>query len=245
VFAIDPVQPARRETLMPAERTDDLIWLRPERAALGRPPQHSRAEITAAAVALADRAGLDAVSMRQVAAELGTGAASLYRYLDNRDDLLDLMVDATGSEYVLVPPSGDWLTDLVTLGDQARVILRRHPWLAGLVLSRPVLGPSGIALMEHVLAILADHPSSNEAKLEAFAMLNAVTALFVQSELGSGTALHERHVAYLQHVLASGAHPRLAQLLAAGGQPPLAEPPAPPADRYPHIMRRILTGLLG
>ncbi|MGH3170800.1 MAG: TetR family transcriptional regulator [Trebonia sp.] len=45
---------------------------------MGRPAQHSRGEITAAAVGIADREGLDAVSMRRVAAELGTGAASLY-----------------------------------------------------------------------------------------------------------------------------------------------------------------------
>jgi AcrR family transcriptional regulator len=55
------------------------IWMRPERAGVGRPAQRSRAEITAAAVAIADREGLDAVSMRRVAAELGTGAASLDR----------------------------------------------------------------------------------------------------------------------------------------------------------------------
>src|ERR1700733_1336935 len=83
---------------MAAAEGGDPIWMRPERAATGRPPQHSRDEITAAAIAIADREGLDAVSMRRVAAELGTGAASLYRYLDTREDLLDLMIDATGSE---------------------------------------------------------------------------------------------------------------------------------------------------
>src|SRR5437763_6011780 len=71
-------------------------------------PHDQQQEIAAAAVAIADREGLDAVSMRRVAARLGTGAASLYRYLESREDLLDLMVDATGAEYVFTAPTGDW-----------------------------------------------------------------------------------------------------------------------------------------
>ena len=84
---------------MTSEGPGGSIWMRPERAAAGRPAQRSRAEITAAAIGIADREGLDAVSMRRVAAELGTGAASLYRYVDTREELLDLMSDATGAEY--------------------------------------------------------------------------------------------------------------------------------------------------
>src|SRR5579859_5570811 len=192
------------------------IWMRPERAAVGRPAQRSRAGITAAAVGIADREGLDAVSMRRVAAELGTGAASLYRYVETREDLLDLMTDAVGGEYLLPEPSGDWLADLVAFGEQSRTIMLRHPWVAGLVVTRPVLGPNGIAALEHVLAVLEPHPADPATKLEAFATLNGVCALFVQHELAGGSALHNRNVAYLQHAVASGEHPRLARLLAAG-----------------------------
>jgi hypothetical protein len=58
--------------------------------------------------------------MRRVATEIGTGAASLYRYVEARDDLVDLMTDATASEYELAPPTGDWLGDLVALGEPIR-----------------------------------------------------------------------------------------------------------------------------
>jgi AcrR family transcriptional regulator len=254
---------------MTAERPGAAIWMRPERAPVGRPAQHSRAEITAVALALADREGLDAVSMRRVAAELGTGAASLYRYLEHRDDLLDLMTDATGAEYAFAPPTGDWLADLVALGEQGRAIMRRHPWLPGLVLTRPVLGPAGIALMQHVLELLAAHRASLEAKLEAFAMFSSITAMFVQHELAGGSAVQDRQLAYLQHALGTGQFPRLAELLAGaagpgpaepgpavppgpadsgpGESPPMLNPPQPsdPADRYADIMARILAGLLG
>lgn len=232
---------------MATGRPAPSIWMRPERAAVGRPAQHSRAEITAAALAIADRKGLDAVSMRRVAAELGTGAASLYRYVETRDELLDLMADAVGGDYEPAPPSGDWLADMVAFGEQSRAILRRHPWLPGLNLARPVLGPNGIALLEHVLTVLAGHPADIRTKVEAFAMLNGITAAFVLHELSGGSAMQQHNAAYLQQALASGEHPRLAGLLSAGPAPsgPAGPEPAGPADRYPDILARILTGLLG
>ena len=228
------------EAGMASELPGEVIWMRPERAAVGRPAQRSRGEITAAAIALADREGLDAVSMRRLAAELGTGAASIYRYLDHREDLLDLMMDVTAAEYSLAAPTGDWLADLLDVAQQARAIMRRHAWLATLVVSRPVLGPRGLTLLEHVLDVLTPHPAADAAKLEAFGMLSAVAAAFVQNELGGGSAAQQRNAAYLYHAVTSGERPRLARLLE---QP---EPPAPdPADRFADIVIRILAGLLG
>jgi AcrR family transcriptional regulator len=231
---------------MAPEEPRDVIWMRPEHAATGRPAQRSRAEITAAAVTIAGREGLDAVSMRRVATELGTGAASLYRYVDTREDLLDLMIDATGAEYVFAAPTGDWLADLLDIGDQARAIMRRHPWLPSLLITRSVLGPNGLVLLEHVLKALAAHPASLAAKLEAFAILNTTTALFVQNELGGGSARQQRNAAYLNHALATGRYPQLAELLAAASpaQASPAEAAAEPADRYRDILARILSGLL-
>jgi AcrR family transcriptional regulator len=230
------------------EPSASSIWLRRERAAVGRPAQRSRAEITAAAIAIADDEGLDAVSMRRVGAELGTGAASLYRYVETREELLDLMTDAVGAEYSLAKPSGDWLGDLVALGEQARATLRRHPWLASLVITRPVIGPNGVALLEHFLTVLTGHPADTGTKMEAFAMLNGMTAAFVLHEQGGGSALHERNVAYLLHAAASGEHPRLAALLAPAVPAttgPATIEPAQLADRYRDMLARILAGVLG
>jgi AcrR family transcriptional regulator len=224
-----------------AERPAASIWLRPERSAAGRPAQWSRAEITEAALRVADAEGLEAVSMRRVATELGTGAASLYRYVDTREDLLDLMTDATAAEYEHVPPTDDWLADLVAFGEQARAIFRRHRWLAGLTISRPVIGPNGTALIEHFLTLLQGHPSSTGAKMEAFGMLNGITAAFALQEQAD-PALQARNLAYLGDALTSGKHPRLAMFLSPQAQLPL---PEEPTDRYPNILARVLAGLLG
>jgi AcrR family transcriptional regulator len=228
---------------MTPEGAGDVIWMRPEHAATGRPAKRSREEITAVAIAIADRDGLDAVSMRRVAAELGTGAGSLYRYVDTREDLLDLMTDSTGSEYVFTAPTGDWLADLLAIGEQARAIMRRHRWLPALLITRSTLGPNGLILLEHVLEALAPHPATNAAKLEAFAILNTATALFAHNELTGGSARQQRNAAYLHHALATGRHQRLAELLSpAHASPPSTSPD--PADRYRDILARILNGLL-
>lgn len=228
--------------------------MRPERAAAGRPAQRSRAEITAAAVGIADRAGLDAVSMRRVAAELGTGAASLYRYVETRDELLDLMCDATGAEYSLPSRDDDWsagrdagwLAGLLALAEQSRAIMRRHPWLPVLILTRALIGPNGLAVLEHYLAVLEDHPAGLAVKLDAFAMLNSMAATFVLHEQAGGAALAERNVAYLRHALTSGEHPVLARLLSQGHPPQgAAAESVNPADRFSGVLASVLTGLLG
>ncbi len=222
-----------------AEQQATVIWMRPEQAPVGRPAERSRAEITATAVELADREGLEAVSMRRVASALGTGAASLYRYVATRDDLLDLMTDSTASEYDLPGPSGDWQADLLAIARQARQIMRRHPWLPAMVIGRPALGPHGIDLLEHVLDVLADHPAGAARKLEAFALLGGLTALFVQNELAVADTSATRNSAYLRHVAAAGGHPRIAALLAA------SPPHGNPRDQFDAVLARTLTGVLG
>ncbi len=217
-----------------------------------------------AAIRIADAHGLAAVSMRRVAAELGTGAASLYRYVDNRDDLIDMMTDQTGAEYALAPPTGDWLADLTAIGMQARAIMRRHSWLAAQVSVGAALGPHGLALLEHVLEVLAAHPAPLPAKLEAFAMMTALTALFVQNELAGGSERQQRSAAYLRQAVTGGGYPRLTVLLAdaptapgstlpgsgqpGSGQPGTGQPGTgspDPADRFADLLSRVVTGLLG
>jgi AcrR family transcriptional regulator len=222
-----------------AGQQEPVIWMRPEQAPVGRPAERSRAEITAAAVELADREGLEAVSMRRVASILGTGAASLYRYVATRDDLLDLMTDSTASEYSLRAPGDDWQAGLLAIARQARDIMRRHPWLPAMVISRPALGPHGIDVLEHVLEVLAGHPAEPARKLEAFALLSGLTALFVQNEMATADTSVQRQSAYLRHVAAAGNHPRIAALLAASPSE------GNPHDGFDAVVTRVLTGMLG
>ena len=208
------------------------MWLRPEGSGVGRPARRSRAAITRIAVEVADRDGLDAVTMRRVASDLGTGAGSLYRYVRTRDELLDLMADEVAGEYRFGEPTGHWVGDLVDLGLQGRDICRRHPWLPDRTLTAPGAGPHSVDFIEHYLAVLAEHPADDATKLVAFGVLNAVVAAMARSEQFS--AKLDRNAEYLAHVAAAGTHPYISGLT--------VRPEG--TDPLPAVLEGILVGLL-
>lgn len=128
------------------------IWLRPERAARGPRPTHSRADIAGAAVRVADVEGIEAVSLRRIAAELGTGTTTLYRYIATKDELFDLMIDAAVGEREPPAPTGSWEADLRAVAHATRATALRHPWLATMPSIRPTLGPHSLAWLEATFA---------------------------------------------------------------------------------------------
>ncbi|MBE0009258.1 MULTISPECIES: TetR/AcrR family transcriptional regulator C-terminal domain-containing protein [unclassified Arthrobacter] len=195
------------------------IWLRPERSGVGPKPEHSRAGIAAAAINIADGDGLTAVSIRRVAAGIGAGGASLYRYLKSHDELIELIVDAVSSEYDLDPSDEPPPMQLLNLARQGRAIMHRHPWLAPLLLTRPSMGPNALKYLERALSAMEPVDMPGPAKLQTVAMMTAITSAFVQNELASaassGTGLDgaNARLQYLSDVVQSGNYPFLAGAL--------------------------------
>ncbi|EGG48118.1 TetR/AcrR family transcriptional regulator [Streptomyces griseoaurantiacus] len=128
------------------------VWDRPEPP--NRPAPLDRERIVAAALALADEGGLEAVSLRKVAARLDAGPMRLYRYIATKEELFDLMVDAVQAEILPEERPGDWREVLRTLAHRTRRAALRHEWLADLLGGRPALGPHGLALSESTLSAL-------------------------------------------------------------------------------------------
>ena len=96
--------------------------------------------------------GLEAVSLRKVAAALDVGPMRLYGYIATKDELLDLMVDAVHAE---IRPAGDgWREVLGSLAETTRQAAHQHEWLADLIGGRPQLGPHALARGEAVLAAI-------------------------------------------------------------------------------------------
>ncbi|MCK7626012.1 TetR/AcrR family transcriptional regulator [Streptomyces sp. RS10V-4] len=229
-----------------------LVWDRPERGARGPAPERNRGQLTEAAVRLADAGGLAAVSVRQVARELGTGPASLYRYVAGRDDLVDLMVDAATGEIDLgVALTGDPVADLVALAGRTHQVHLRHPWLVEVAPEAMRVGPRGLAYLEYALRALEPLDGlPGAAKLEAVAALNALVVMVSGAVLRARRAPTARQAAqarYLHAVAEGGEHPLLAQALADGtteepGGAALAGPGGGP--RFARVVRRALTGLL-
>src|SRR5580704_16220033 len=154
------------------------IWDFPEHGTRGPRARHDRAAIAALAVRIADAEGLDAVTMRRLAGELGIAVMSLYTYVPAKEHLGQLMTDQPAGEYAYpVTPAPDPRAAIADLARQTRDIARRHPWLAGL-LHRPMPpGPNGLRYLDYFLGLLASSELAAGAQLELIAMISGFATL--------------------------------------------------------------------
>lgn len=139
------------------QSTDPLagsIWLRPARSRPGQPTL-SRDQIVRAALELLDAEGTEGLSMRRLAAKLGSGATSIYWYVANKDELLDLVLDeAMGEVRPSGPPGTDWRDEARAVVHAMRDMILRHPWLSTVLGLRPAIGPKAAQVSERVIAAL-------------------------------------------------------------------------------------------
>ena len=147
-----------------------------------RPPL-TRDRVLHAAVALAMREGMDAVSMRKLADELGVGAMSLYHYVPNKDDLLDGMVDLVFGEIELPPTGVEWRSAMRRRAMSTREVLNRHRWAVGLMESRRSPGPASLRLHDAVLGCLREGGFSVVMTVQAYSVLDAYIYGFALQEM--------------------------------------------------------------
>ncbi|WP_200421746.1 TetR/AcrR family transcriptional regulator [Streptomyces sp. Y2F8-2] len=167
-----------------AQRTS--VWLEGKARRGGRgggqPSGLDRERITEAAVRLLDAEGLARFSMRRLAAELDVTAMSVYWYVDTKDDLLELALDAAFGEVRL--PSGDtgedWRDQLRDLAAEYRALLVRHPWLSPLAGTFLNIGPNAVAFSLAVQRVI------RLTGLPAHGRMGAISAVF-QFVYGFGT----------------------------------------------------------
>jgi AcrR family transcriptional regulator len=112
------------------------------------------AGIVEAAIALADEHGIDAVSMRRVAQELGVDPMSLYRHVGAKEGLLEKMTDAVVARIAPPERSGDWVADAHALMRAARSTMLAHPWTTPLIKGRATPTPAGLVHLDRLLDIL-------------------------------------------------------------------------------------------
>jgi AcrR family transcriptional regulator len=114
----------------------------------------SRDRILHAAIKLADRHGLEALSMRSLATALKVKAMSLYNHVANKDELLDGMVDVVIGEITLPAAGGDWKGAMRARAESALSVMTAHPWAPMLVVSRINVGPNMLGYIDATLATL-------------------------------------------------------------------------------------------
>lgn len=225
-----------------------LIWTQspaPRRRVL------NREKITAAAIGIADEAGLDALTMKAVAARLGPySPMALYRHVHGKEGLFDLMLDAATAEIPLPDePGDDWRADLRTLALETRRMTARHPWYAVLVHARPPAGPHMMRRLEFMLDVLVRRGAT---------VGDAMTYAALIDRHVFGSALQESEEARLERRHGLGDDARLyaaimalRELAAADGRLPhltewLTHPAGPtPDERFEIGLDFVLDGIAG
>lgn len=114
----------------------------------------SKQRLVVEAICLADREGVDGLSMRRLAGALGVGAMSLYHYVASKEELLDAMIDIIYEEIEPPPEETDWQSAMRRRAVSARQVLVRHPWAISLLESRTSPGPANLRHHEAVFACL-------------------------------------------------------------------------------------------
>jgi AcrR family transcriptional regulator len=205
-------------------RTLHLLWDTGRRPSRGPKPALTIDRIVEAAVRVADGEGLDAVSMRRIATEPGTGTMSLYRYVPGKGELLDLMLDRVQRPDDNPASLGDgtWRSALEAMARATLALYRRHPWLLQVNQSRPILGPSALDGMEKVLTLIRPMGLTDAELVSAVVMVDGYVVGAARTQVYQQEAEHrtgltdaefwQAQVPVLEEAMASGRYPVLASL---------------------------------
>ena len=150
-----------------------------------------RRQILDAALAIADEDGLDAVSMRSVAARVGVSPMALYPYVGSKAALLDGLVGRLLSELAADQAPADWREGLRVLANAMRALARRHPTAFMLLLSRPSVTPEAAAAVDAVYQglLIAGVPPMHVPRVER--MVSTFVLGFAASEVNGRFAVDD------------------------------------------------------
>ncbi|MFC6355700.1 TetR/AcrR family transcriptional regulator [Luethyella okanaganae] len=207
-----------------------------------------RVRIVTVAIGIADTDGMDAVTIRRVATDLGSGPMSLYRHLPGgKDDLIDLMLDRVIGEHTLAGiPSGNWAADLTVLGEERRAAALRHPWSI-IPAARPTLGPNGMRRLEVALSIFGEEGLPAERRAWGVGVLDA----YVTGAVGQELARHneQTRTGMSAEDWQRAIEPYISRMLGTGDYPHIAEyvsdaPTVDPAEHFRAGLSAVTTGIV-
>lgn len=206
------------------------LWARLERPAPAPRQTLSPQRIATAAVAVADAEGLDAVTMRRLATELGVAPMAAYRYVSGKDDLVELMVDHVYAELELPPATSGWRETLRLIAVRTRELTLAHFWLGQLPPSAVFsLTPNRTAVSERMLSAMAEMGVDPDTAMAMAAGVSSYTLGMTGQEIAMRQLMAGQGWSDEQEVYTSLA-PQLRYLLGTGRYPAY--------ERYIHQGRR-------
>jgi AcrR family transcriptional regulator len=202
---------------MPPRKSTAPLWLRDTEPA--DPDRLTRERIVETAIALADAEGLEAVSIRRIAAELKARPMSLYAHIESKDDLLDLMHDHVVGEALLGDVPGEWSEALRAIARRTREVTLRHAWVIELFGRRPRVGPNTLRHGDESAAAVAGLNADRATKRALLFAIDTFTIGHATLER-SGVLGDREHSAdweraladYVERQVATGELPHLAGL---------------------------------
>ena len=182
-----------------------------ERTVEPRRARLNRDRVLRAAVALADQAGIEAVSMRKLAEELGVVPMALYKHVADKEELLDGMIDIVIGE--VGPPASDagWKSAIRQRILSARQSLRRHPWAPGVIESRENPSPAMLAYIDSVIGMFRAGGFSNDLTHHALHALGSRLYGFTPEVFDDSQALDPQALEQLVSQM-KGRYPHAAEL---------------------------------
>jgi AcrR family transcriptional regulator len=228
---------------------EEVLWVRPEPGE--RRPAHTRESIAAAALKIADTQGFEAVTMRNVATELGAGTMTLYHYVRNKTELTALMAETIMGEMVIPDDelADGWREGLAEIARRTRGIFQRHPWIVDHMDDdeQGSWGPNALRHVEQSLAVAARTGLDADEQLELTGLVDDY--VFGYSYRNREHESERRHleamVVYLETQLKTGQYPHLAAI---AGDDPRAQiehimEMASDEERFERGLQRLLDGI--
>jgi AcrR family transcriptional regulator len=151
-------------------------------AAQGRRSRLNRDRVLRTAVGLAEQLGIEALTMRRLGEELGVEAMSLYNHVQNKEDLLNGMINTVFEEIELPSWEDEWKIAMRKRAVSARAALSRHPWATVLMESGTTPGPATLRLHDRVIGVLRAAGFSVPMAAHAFSLINSYIYGFVMQE---------------------------------------------------------------
>ncbi len=143
------------------------------------------------AIQIADKNGIESLTMRNLARRLGVEAMTLYHYVANKDDILKDIVDLVVSEIEVPSEGGEWRAALHRSAVSAHQVLLHHPWACSLMMSPARIGPARLRYMESLLGRLRGAGFSAEMTHHAYHALDSHILGFTMWEVGYSTGIKE------------------------------------------------------
>lgn len=164
-------------------------------------PRLNRERVLQAGIALADDAGIEALSMRKLGEQLAVEAMSLYKHVANKDDLLDGMVDDVFAEIDNAADEQNWRATMRRRAVSVRQVLKRHPWALPLMQSRTNPGPSTLSNLDSLIGVLRGAGFSIVLTAHALSVIDAYIYGFAIQEKALPFDTEERSTEVVQQIL--------------------------------------------